>query len=167
MTIPANQLEIWANPGSQTKFKDAHESIRRALDTYNWPNGKPSYEVYLQGSYKNSTTVRSNSDVDVVVQLNSSFLYDLGKLSQPEKDSFSKDHPRVIYNWDTFRSDIFNALSKNVSLTPIQGKKCIKVKTPYLNSDVVVCLQYRLYEKYQNIQNQKYIEGMTFKTLNG
>ena len=40
MTIPENQLEIWAKPGSQAKFKDAHESIRKALEAYDWPNKK-------------------------------------------------------------------------------------------------------------------------------
>ncbi len=167
MAIPENQLEIWANRGSQTKFKDAHESVRKALEAYNWPNGKPNYQIYLQGSYKNSTTTRSNSDVDVVVQLDSPHMADLNRLSLTEKNAYKRDLSYSTYTWDIFRSDVFNALNKKEGLTPSQGNKCIKVKTPYLDADVVVCMQYRLYERYQNSQNQTYIEGMTFKTQGG
>ncbi|SDF29996.1 Nucleotidyltransferase domain-containing protein [Methanolobus vulcani] len=167
MTIPENQLDIWANPGSQAKYKDAHESIRKAIAAYSWPSGKPNYEIYLQGSYKNSTTTRSNSDVDVVIQLNSTFREDLSKLSQPEKDAYNKDHSNATYLWDNFRSDIFSALNNKNGFTVNQGNKCIKVKTPYLDADVVVCMQYRLYEKYSNSVHEKYIEGMTFKSNEG
>ncbi|WP_319508128.1 nucleotidyltransferase [uncultured Methanolobus sp.] len=167
MAIPESQLEIWANPGSQDKYKDAHESIRKALDAYGWPNGKPTYDIYLQGSYKNSTTTRSNSDVDVVVQLNSSFKQDLSRLSQHEKDAYNRDHSDATYRWDDFRGDVFNALNTKDSLTVNQGNKCIKVKTPYLDADVVVCMQYRFYEKYLNSTLNNYIEGMAFKSNGG
>lgn len=167
MAIPENQLEIWANPGSQDKYKDAHESIRKALDVYSWPNGKPTYDIYLQGSYKNSTTTRSNSDVDVVVQLNSSFKQDLSRLSQPEKDAYNRDHSDATYRWDHFRVDVLTALRNKDSLTVNQGNKCIKVKTPYLDADVVVCTQYRFYEKYLNSTLNSYIEGMTFNSNGG
>ena len=166
MTIPENQLEIWANPGSQTKFKDAHESISKALKVYSWPDGV-NYKVYLQGSYKNSTTIRSNSDVDVVVQLDSTFRSDLSRLTQPEKDAHNRDHPNATYKWENFSFDVFNALNRQNGLKSIQGNKCIKVETPYLAADVVVCMQYRLYKKYPNIQNQDYIEGMTFRSSDG
>jgi predicted nucleotidyltransferase len=164
MTIPENQLEIWAKPGSQAKYKDAHESIRKALEEYDWPNKKPNYEIYLQGSYKNSTTTRSNSDVDVVVQLNSSFSYDLTNLKKHEKDALESNYKNATYHWVDFRSDVFNALKKKNSLIINQGSKCINVNTPYLEADVVVCMQYRFYKKYLNPQDQKYIEGMIFKS---
>lgn len=163
MRIPENQLEIWANPASQDKFKDAHESIRKALEKYNWPFGKPAYDVYLQGSYKNSTTTRKNSDVDLVVQLNSSFKQDLSKLSESERNLFLNGYPNATYSWENFRSDILNALNQSSSKVET-GNKCIKVETPSLNADVVVCMQYRLYKKYRNLQDQEYIEGMTFKS---
>ena len=164
MTIPENQLEIWAKPGSQAKYKDAHESIRKALEAYDWPNEKPNYEIYLQGSYKNSTTTRSNSDVDVVVQLNSSFSHDFANLKKHEKDALDSYYKNATYHWVDFRSDVFNALNMKNSLTINQGNKCINVKTPYLDADVVVCMQHRLYEKYLNFQDQKYIEGIIFNS---
>jgi len=162
MAIPKEQLETWSNPGSQTKFKDAHESIRDALKTYDWPSGV-DYGVYLQGSYKNSTTTRSNSDVDIVVQLNSAWKRDLSNLSKSEQEAYLKEHGVASYSWEDFRKDVISALKEKNSLTAKPGKKCIKVETPYLDADVVVCMQYRLYEKYQNSENQQFIEGMTFR----
>ena len=112
MTIPENQLEIWANTASTAKFKEAHESIRKVLEKYNWSSIIPDYEVYLQGSYKNSTATRKNSDVDLVVQLNSSFRRDISNLSEYESNLFSSDHSDATYLWENFWSDILNALKK-------------------------------------------------------
>ncbi|MBA2853004.1 hypothetical protein HNP89_000961 [Methanococcus maripaludis] len=166
MAIPKEQLETWSNPGSQTKFKDAHESIRKALEAYDWPKGV-YYGVYLQGSYKNSTTTRNNSDVDLVVQLNSTFRKDLSRLSQAAKDRYDKDHNDATYHWEDFRTDVFSALEQKDSLKAVQGNKCIKVETPYLNADVVVCMQYRLYNSYNTQYGEDYIEGMIFNSKDG
>jgi len=46
MAIPESQFERWSNRGAVMPAKQTHESIRTALDCYDWPNGKP--EVYLQ-----------------------------------------------------------------------------------------------------------------------
>jgi len=77
MAILESQLERWAHQGAVATAKLTADSIRNALKSYNyWPAGI-DFEVYLQGSYKNSTNIRGDSDVDVVVQLNSSFYSNL------------------------------------------------------------------------------------------
>lgn len=182
MVIPENQLQIWANPGSQAKFKDAHESIRKALEIYSWPNGKPDYEIYLQGSYKNSTTVRINSDVDIVVQLNSFYSQDLDNLSYNDKRLLLKFLPKSSYQWEQFRYDVIMALKNISSFTVSEGNKCINVKTPYLDADVVVCMQHRLYTSHSEARDHYhyrmrdykkgpykyyYIEGIKFKSTDG
>lgn len=166
MAIPENQLEIWSNPASQAKFKDAHESIRKSLDRYDWPSGRRDFDIYLQGSYKNSTSTRKNSDVDLVVQLNSSFRYDLSTLSDYEKELYNRYHSDATYLWEHFRNDILSALKQNESYKINIGNKCINIETPYLSADVVVCLQYRLYNRYRGPQDEEYIEGITFKPHN-
>lgn len=177
MAIPENQLEIWAKPDLRDKYKDAHESIRKALEVYDWTNGKPTYEVYLQGSYKNSTTIRSNSDVDIVVQLNSVYSHNLDILSREAKQVLLRAQPNSVYQWEHFRSDIINALESNSSFVVGNGNKCINVKTPYLDTDVVVCMQHRLYVNrsdafrhrlYKKSKRQYYyLEGIKFKSDDG
>ena len=89
MPIPESQLETWSHQGAVTTAKQTHESIRKALNPHTWPTGV-KYEVYLQGSYKNTTNIRGDSDVDVVAQLNSTFQHDLSELSDYQKIYITK-----------------------------------------------------------------------------
>ena len=153
--IPESQLQQWSNQGATTTAKQTHESIRAALAPYNWPNGKP--EVYLQGSYKNSTNIRGDSDVDVVVQLNSVFRNNLTK-EQKRRFIFAK----ADYTWGDFYSDVEQALTERYGAPKVRrGKKTLKVETPHLPADVVVCIQYRKYPSNPRSVDD-YIEGMTF-----
>ena len=68
MPIPESTLSKWSHHQANTAPKQAHVSIRDALDAYNWPS-EVRYEVFLQGSYKNDTNLGGDSDVDVVVRL--------------------------------------------------------------------------------------------------
>ena len=68
MPIPESTLSRWSHHQAGTAPKQAHVSIREALDAYSWPS-EVKYEVFLQGSYKNDTNLRGDSDVDVVVRL--------------------------------------------------------------------------------------------------
>ena len=84
MPIPESQLKTWAHQGAVATAKATHESIRNALTASASPIQDKNFEIYLQGSYKNSTNIRGNSDVDIVVQLTSTFQRDLSALSAPE-----------------------------------------------------------------------------------
>ena len=70
MPIPENQLRIWAQPGTVKGAKNTHAAICNALARHDWP-GDVRYRTYLQGSYRNNTHRRRQSDVDVVVELTS------------------------------------------------------------------------------------------------
>jgi hypothetical protein len=158
MPIPESQLERWSHQGAVENARRTHESIRAALEAYNRLRGV-QYEVYLQGSYKNDTNIRGDSDVDVVVQLNSAFY---SNLSEDQKRHFG--FAPADYTWRDFRSDVLTALQdyyKHGKVT--EGRKAIKVRTPYLSApaDVVVCIQYRKYPEYPRNAND-FIEGMTF-----
>lgn len=65
--ISEEQLVRWTQQGAITTAQRAHEKVRNAVDSIRWYVPKPI--VYLQGSYRNSTNIRGDSDVDVVVEL--------------------------------------------------------------------------------------------------
>jgi predicted nucleotidyltransferase len=158
MPIPESQLERWSHQGAVENAQRTHESIRAALKAYR-PMGV-QYEVYLQGSYKNDTNIRGDSDVDVVVQLNSTFC---SNLSEDLKRKFG--FTPAIYGWDKFRDDVLGALRKYYGYSKVnEGKKALKVTTPYLPADVIVCIQYRKYPEYPKYPRDEndFIEGMTF-----
>lgn len=69
MPIPDSILGTWSHHYSGTASKQAHVSIRKALDSYSGWAKKTKYDIFLQGSYKNDTNLRRDSDVDIVVQL--------------------------------------------------------------------------------------------------
>lgn len=155
MAIPEVQLETWSHQGAVATAKATHESIRTALSQYDgWPDGI-NYEVYLQGSYKNDTNIRGDSDVDVVVQLNSALRSNL-----TEEQTKHLGLTAASYRWQGFREDAMKALSNRFGWAKVQiGKKSLKVRTSYLPADAVVCIQYR---RYRTLNHQDYIEGMTF-----
>jgi hypothetical protein len=153
MPIPESELEIWSHQGAITTSRQTHESIRTALSGYSFPSGV-SYEVYLQGSYKNTTNIRSDSDVDVVVELNSTFYNNL-----------TEDQRRLLgftdarYAWVDFRNEVLAALQGYYVASSVRpGSKAIKVDTPYLSADVVVCAQYR---NYSSLAADDFVQGMT------
>jgi len=156
MPIPESQLDTWSRIGAVTTAKQTHESVRNALKAHDWPSDV-QYEVYLQGSYKNDTNIRGNSDVDIVVQLNSVFH---SNLSEDWKRYFG--FISATYGWEEFRSDTLSALRNYYGhLKVSEGKKALKVETSYLPADVVVCLQYRKYPERPRSKDH-FVEGMTF-----
>jgi predicted nucleotidyltransferase len=156
MPIPESQLETWSRIGAVTTAKQTHESVRNVLRDYDWPSDV-QYEVYLQGSYKNDTNIRGNSDVDIVVQLNSAFR---NNLSEDWKRHFG--FISATYGWEEFRSDTLRALRNYYGYSKVsERKKALRVETSYLPADVVVCLQYRKYPDRPRSEDD-FVEGMTF-----
>ena len=109
MAIPESQLSRWSDHGSQEASKGTHETIRRVLNTNRWPQGM-TYDFYLQGSYRNDTNIRGDSDVDVVLELTSAFNYDATPLSQYERERLASSLPPAAYSWNDFRRETLRAL---------------------------------------------------------
>jgi len=161
MAIPELQLETWSHQGAITTAKATADSIKNALNTNdNWPEGA-KFEVYLQGSYKNDTNIRGDMDVDVVVQLNTTFCSNLNE----EQKKILKIIP-TVYKWNEFRTDVLKALRDYYGFNNVsEGNKSLKIKsgTNRLPADVVVCIQYR---KYYKLEPNAFIEGMCFWARN-
>ena len=168
MSIPESQLETWSHQGAITTAKATHESIRKALDSSE-KLSQIEYEVYLQGSYRNNTNIRGDSDVDIVVQLNSAFQYDITALTESERKLFKQSYSNATYLLRNFRSDVLDALKAYYDVSAIlMGNKSLKISggSGRLSADVVVCLQYRKYQTFRSIFNEpQYIEGIIFYTL--
>lgn len=146
MGIPEHQLSKWSDHGPQEASKRTHEAIREVLSKYSWPSGV-SYDFYLQGSYHNDTNIRGDSDVDVVLELQSTSHY---------KAESTYD------TWKLFRRDALRALREGFGEKYVgPGNKSIKVKARRrrLAADVVVCV------KYRNSRSYSYVEGIAFCAL--
>ena len=145
MAIPEAQLETWSNKGAEQGSRNTITSVVRALSSHQWPDGM-RYEPYLQGSYPNETNIRGDSDVDIVVEMISSFYHDV----TDENDK------RVLgltgggrYNFNDFRHEVTTALTNYYNAETVSpDDKCIKVlrgSTNRLDADVVPCVAYKHY----------------------
>lgn len=149
MGIPKTQLGKWADHGPQAASKHTHGAIREVLKQYP-PLSKVKYDIYLQGSYSNDTNIQDDSDVDVVLELQSTSHYNADSLYD---------------TWKRFRRDALRALRKGFDEEYVrQGSKSIKIKATQstLAADVVVCLPYDTHAR-----NSSSVEGITFWALPG
>ncbi|MCW4018290.1 MAG: nucleotidyltransferase [Candidatus Bathyarchaeota archaeon] len=167
MVLSEAQLQTWSNKGTVTKSINAHESIRTALMADDSPVKGRNIDFYLQGSYKNDTNVRKDSDVDVVVQLNDVFYHDISNLSAEQQALFKASYSGATYNYWDFRADVLKALTDYFGSDKVKaGNKSFKLTgdSNRVNADVVPCLQFRKYKRFLNSTDQDFVEGMLFFT---
>src|ERR1044071_1693675 len=104
MSIPESQLKTWAGQGSVTNSANTHNVLRSALAAYKWPTVM-NYTDYLQGSYANTTNIRGDSDVDIVIECTSIFY---NNLSADEKKSLGLNPGQ--HSFEDFRNEVISAL---------------------------------------------------------
>ena len=142
MSIPDSILSSWSHHYSGTAPKQAHESIRNAIDKYKGWAEKPKYDIFLQGSYKNDTNLRQDSDVDVVIQLAARLRPRVAALSGLELEQ-DQNHKLARERWQLFRKQVLEALratyGKKAVTTGRKSLKLVKGKIP-ASADVVVTL---------------------------
>jgi hypothetical protein len=147
MGIPETQLEIWAKQGATASATAIYDRIQRALKAD--PNlFFVDLDVFLQGSYRNHTNIRGDSDVDVVVKLNQTFMPDYSRLDPAQTAAAKRQEEPANYSFFDFRKDVATAIAnafKDHKIT--EGGKSIKIPRTRTNipADVVPCLTYRQY----------------------
>lgn len=165
MGIPASQCDTWRNQGATASAKAAHEAVRSALSANTSVVRERDFEVFLQGSYKNDTNIRADSDVDVVVQLNETFYKDTSELQEPEKTRCEQAFGSASYSLDTFDADVQKSLRGYFGSSSVTvNNRCLTVSTGTgrLTADVVVASQYRRYRHFPDLTRQDFAEGITF-----
>src|SRR5262245_45224159 len=106
MSIPESQLQTWSNIGATDLPQKTHASIRNAIESFKGWREQIVYDIYLSGSYVNSTNIHGNSDVDVVIEVTS---ISYSNLSGEEKQALNITP--ATYSWDIFRQDVITALT--------------------------------------------------------
>jgi Nucleotidyltransferase domain len=171
MTIPESQLSTWSNYQQPQSAVITHESIRSALTDSNSSLSQQGlilgkdYEIYLQGSYRNSTNIRADSDVDVVVQFLRNFHINKLELPLEELELFNLYHSPGTFTYQQFRSDVLKSLESYYGKNVVESSdKCIKLAkgSNRLSADIIPCIQYRHYDRFQTYGDMdNYVEGMT------
>lgn len=137
----------WSQPLGQVeadKAENAIRAVKKALDASTaLANRRTS--VFVQGSYRNRTGVRQESDVDVCIQCHDMFYHN--DIPLPDTEA-GLGFVSSTYSFRDFRDDVHRALNSYFgenNVTP--GNKAFEVheNTYRVDADVVACIDYRHY----------------------
>ena len=143
MPIPESTLSRWSHHQAATAFKQAHVPIRKAMEEHKGLS-QFTYEVFLQGSYKNDTNLGGDSDVDVVIRL--AHKLDPGVVGLTEAELQRADsHKAAQRHWQLFWRHALRAMKARFKDDASSGRKTLKIKRGKLpaDADLVVTLRYR------------------------
>jgi len=169
MAIPESQLETWSHQGSITQSSTTYNSIKKVIEAAETPYSSKKYSVFLQGSYGNDTNIYAESDVDIVIKLDSIFQSDLKELSQDEKDAYQSAYEDATYTYANFKKDVIGVLTDSYGDDVKVGDKAIAIaaRGNRRKADVIACIQFRRYFKFRSTFDQSYEEGICFYNSKG
>jgi hypothetical protein len=137
----------WSKPPSETeceKQTNVERMIGAAIGEYA-PLRSHDIRVIPQGSYRNNTNVRQESDVDICVCCMDTFFYDLSLSGCQKAEAGIIDSP---YSYPQFKNDVQSALRAKFGAQGIsRGDKAFDIheNTYRVDADVVAAFAYRLY----------------------
>ena len=150
-------------------IKRTYGAIKRALEASTSPYFGKNFLVFLQGSYGNDTNIYSESDVDVVIRLDSIFFHDLSEMSQEQQSAFRAAHTDSTYKYDNFKTEVIATLNTNFGQSVKAGTRAIKISANgnRREADVLIAAEYRRYHKFISLSDQEYDLGICFFTSTG
>lgn len=167
MSVYEEQLSRWAKAPSETEEGRCQSAVERVSRVINAEFGN-KVRIFLQGSYKNRTNVRQDSDVDIVVCYQDVYFHDDVFLSDEAKKTYQSLRTPSDYHFPEFRSKVESILKNEFDYGEVEPKeKCIKIKgNGYrVNADVVPAFVHkRLRTGYPS---DNHTEGIEFRTSTG
>ena len=169
MAISESQLDTWSHQGSVTQSAATYQAVRNVLERSDAPYAHRSYSTFLQGSYGNDTNIYSDSDVDIVMRLDSVFYSDLSSLSESDKAAYEVNRSPAQYSWSEFRNEVIAQLIKGYGASVQPGSKAIFVAGSggRRDADVLPAAEFRRYFRYASAFDQHFAEGICFWLPNG
>ena len=156
----------WSKPASaseEERYQRTERMIRAALESLEAFRGR-SYAVSTQGSYRNSTNVRLESDVDIVVRSNDAIFSEREALPAGTTD-VDLGFVGAPYQYAQFKDDVQAALVASFGANAVdRGSKAIRVRasSARVNADVVAAFQHRRYRS-----DRSYLSGIELRSDTG
>lgn len=168
MAIPESQLEDWSHQGSMTQSRATYATVKRSLEAPDTHYaGSNSFEVFLQGSYGNDTNIYAESDVDVVIRLDSVYYHDVSALNVHGRAAFDVAFIPATYTYSDYKAHVVAALRNSFGADVKPDKKAVKIRANggRRNADVIVSTEFRRY--FQGPLGLEYDPGICFFTSSG
>ncbi len=145
MALSEQQLITWSSPVSTSEDQKCKNVITQITEALRVKFGN-SVSIFLQGSYRNNTNIKQDSDVDVVVRRNDYYFPNVVWLTEEQRTTYHSNNPNSEYTFSQYKSEVQNALQQYFG--NIERKnKCIFIpgNTYRVNADVVPCFVLKRY----------------------
>ena len=169
MDISEDTFQSWVKgPGAteQEKCDNAERAIRKAIDAHEKLSAM-DISVFAQGSYRNCTSVKQESDVDICIRLNSTFFADYPK--GKTKEDFGNGAGSIEFS--DFKGLVQTALEDYFEKPSVtRGNKAFDVhaNSYRVDADVLAAFELRRYTGTRNSNNiHNYLSGIAFNTDKG
>ncbi|OZU89408.1 hypothetical protein CIL03_06760 [Virgibacillus indicus] len=191
MKFTEERLKLFAAPLSETedqKCKNAIGMVRDALkgigfsdegkniekmymDTYSYSlemrstTNNRKVKLFVKGSYANNTNVRTESDVDIAVVLESTFKVKYRPAISDSSYGFSNSSDNV----QTFKDEVEIALRDKFGSDVERKNKSIKIhgNTYRVDADGVPCMRHRDYSNDYSSNPDNYLGGISIRSDDG
>lgn len=159
MNFTEQQLIDWSRPVSTSEDQKCQNAISQVTSALRSKFGN-KVSIFLQGSYRNNTNVRQNSDVDIVLRYDDAYYPDLQRLSEADKATYNAKRTSSGYNFDQLKEDTKSALTQSFGTSVKRKNKCIQVdgNTNRITADVIPCFVLKRYATLSSIE----AEGIKF-----
>jgi predicted nucleotidyltransferase len=128
VAIPNDVLISWARPGKDEMSKQTYSALKEVIQ-----ENIPGCDVRLQGSYANSTNVRDNSDIDILVMC--------------KGFSSSNQVYQGLRPLSELKHIMYNSINGKRNYIFSEGKKTIEYKDSYglgVPADIVPCVKFTM-----------------------
>lgn len=158
-----DKFKRWAAPPGKTEEErcfNAEKAIRNAINASDKLNHR-NIKIFTQGSYRNNTNVRADSDVDIGILCFDTFFHDFPEGYNRESFGITP----ATYHYEQFKKEVGEALVSHFSSGAVsRGNKAFDVhETSYhVEADVAPFFEHRRYSS-----NGKYNSGVELLPDNG
>jgi hypothetical protein len=141
-----DKFSFWAQSPSKTeteRAENAEQMVRNAIKASSALKAR-DVKVFAQGSYRNRTNIRRESDVDIGVACYVSFFHDYPEGTAAE--TFGNEPATYLY--DQFKNDVGAALTSYFSAGAVtRGDKAFDIKetSHHVEADVAPFFEHRRY----------------------
>jgi hypothetical protein len=151
--ITEQQLQNWSKPLSDSENKRCSATVTSISKVLKDKFGS-KVDIFLQGSYKNSTNVKQDSDVDIVVCYKEAYFSDLTGLSEQDKSYHASNISSHDYSFKKFKDDVEQALKTEFGTLVERTNKCVRVnKNSYrVNADVISCFVFKRFRSPYHVE---------------
>ncbi len=172
IAIPEAQLITWSRPGATENSIVSYNSVKTALTSPQSLVLHRRPEIYLQGSYRNATNIHGDSDVDVVVELQSIFYKDVSQLDAAQINLQAGAYGPPEITFEAFKGEVLRTLQHYYGNARVRPRdRCIKVDfgPGRITADVVPAFLHRRYTFFYGAAEHLHakVDGIQFQDNNG